>query len=107
MNENGKPAEAMSASLGDELLKVLVDKVVNIGTEIGELREQVGRLPGAEVVVAGLEQRIGALEEGLGGYVAGEEGGREEDGGVGEEGVGEGGELVDLCNGYRGVRLES
>jgi len=55
----------MSASLGDELLKVLVDKVVNIGAEIGELREQVGRLSGPEVVVAGLEHRIGALEEGL------------------------------------------
>ena len=66
MNENGKPVEAMSASLSDELLKVLVDKVVNIGTEVGALREQVGRLPGAEAVVAGLEQRIGALEEGLG-----------------------------------------
>lgn len=43
----------------------------------------------------------------MGGYIAGKEGGSEEDRGVGEEGVGEGGELVDLCGGDRGVRLES
>ena len=63
MRENGKQPEATSALAGDELLKVLIDKVVENGTKIGQVKDQIHKLqePSAEATAA--DQRMAVLEE--------------------------------------------
>lgn len=55
----------MSASMGDELLRALIDKVVDIGTAIREIQEQIRKQPSPTAVVAGLDERIDALDKQL------------------------------------------
>jgi hypothetical protein len=63
MRENNKLQETTSASTGDELLKVLIDKVVENGSKIGQIKEQIQKLqePSAESKAA--DQRIAVLEQ--------------------------------------------
>jgi hypothetical protein len=63
MRENGKQPEATSALAGDELIKVLIDKVVENGTKIGQVKDQIHKLqePSAEATAA--DQRMAVLEE--------------------------------------------
>ena len=63
MRENGKLPEATSASTGDELLKVLIDKVVENGTRIGQVKDQIHKLQEPPAEATALHQRMAALEE--------------------------------------------
>lgn len=66
MHENINQPDAMSASMGDELLRALIDKVVDNGTAIREVIEQMRKLPSPTAAAAGLDERIAALEKQLG-----------------------------------------
>src|ERR1700679_1135704 len=72
MRENGKLPEATSASTADELLKVLIDKVVENGSKISQVKDQIHKLqePSAEATavdqrIAVLEKRSGDIKEGV------------------------------------------
>jgi len=68
MNENYVQRDAMSASMDNELLKVLIDKTVDNGTAIRETQEQIRKL-GPDAVATGLDQRLGFVEERVGAKV--------------------------------------
>jgi hypothetical protein len=63
MRENGKIPEAMSASTGDELLKVLIDKVVENGIKIGQVKDQIHKLQEPSAAATTMDQRRTGLEE--------------------------------------------
>jgi hypothetical protein len=63
MGENGKQPEATSALTGDELLKVLIDKVVDNGAKIGKVKEQIQKLQDTPKEETTPDQRITGLEE--------------------------------------------
>ncbi|HLZ86217.1 MAG TPA: hypothetical protein VKQ52_03205, partial [Puia sp.] len=65
MNEYNQ-RDTTSVSGQDELLRVLIDKVVDNGTAIRETRAEIRRLPEPGAAMEGLDQRIGALEEKVG-----------------------------------------
>jgi len=52
--------------MAEELLKVLIDKVVENGKAIHETQDQIRRLPGQEELTAGWGQRMDKLEEHVG-----------------------------------------
>ncbi|HVU94881.1 MAG TPA: hypothetical protein VHE34_06630 [Puia sp.] len=52
--------------MAEELLKVLIDKVVDNGKAIHETQDQIRQLPGQEELTAGWGQRMDKLEEQVG-----------------------------------------
>lgn len=52
--------------MAEELLKVLIDKVVDNGKAIHETQDQIRQLPGQEELTAGFGQRMDKLEERVG-----------------------------------------
>jgi hypothetical protein len=63
MRENGKQPEATSALAGDELIKVLIDKVVENGTKIGQVKDQLHKLQEPPAEATAVDQRMAVLEE--------------------------------------------
>ncbi len=63
MRENGKQPEATSALEGDVLLKVLIDKVVENGTKIGQVKDQIHKLQEPSAEATAVDRRMGVLEE--------------------------------------------
>jgi hypothetical protein len=63
MRENGRQPEATSALTGDELLKVLIDKVVENGTQIGKVKDQLQKLQEPSAIATTMDQRMTVLEE--------------------------------------------
>jgi hypothetical protein len=63
MRENGKLPEATSASTADELLKVLIDKVVENGSQIGKVKDHIQKLQEPSAVATSMDQRMAVLEE--------------------------------------------
>ena len=63
MRENGKLPEATSASTGDELLKVLIDKVVENGSKISQVKDQIHKLQEPSAEATAIDQRMAALEK--------------------------------------------
>jgi hypothetical protein len=63
MRENGKVPEATSASTEDELLKVLIEKVVENGSKITQVKDQIHKLQEPSAEAKAVDQRMAVLEE--------------------------------------------